>query len=224
MTNYKKIENNTPVTEFIVERITNNLHAGKQVLWLICGGSAEAIAIAVSKQLYGKDLRLLTVSLTDERYGAVGHTDSNWQQLVDGGFDVPGAALVPVLIAGLDDCTLTAEKFNDNLRGLLSQADYKLGLFGIGSDGHTAGILPHSPAVTAAGYATCYEGPDYQRITMTPHAISKLDEAVVYAVGQPKWPVIDNFDVDAILDDQPAQALKHVPLLTICNDRKGDTV
>src|SRR6185503_424745 len=118
MVSYKKTDAITPVVEFIVERIANNLHAGKEVLWLVCGGSATAVAIAVSKQLHGKDLRLLTVSLTDERYGAPGHPDSNWQQLLDGGFDLPGASLVPVLGEAVT-MNLTAEKFNDNLRGLL---------------------------------------------------------------------------------------------------------
>jgi 6-phosphogluconolactonase/glucosamine-6-phosphate isomerase/deaminase len=223
MVTYKKISDNTPVVAYIVERIVNNLHAGKQVLWLVCGGSAEAVAIAVSKQLQGKDLRLLTVTLTDERYGAVGHADSNWQQLADGGFELPGAAMVPVLEPG-EDRALTTEKFNDNLQGLLRRAEYRIGLFGVGPDGHTAGILPYSPAVNAVGFAASYDGPDYQRITMTPNAITKLDEAVIYAVGQTKWPVIDAFDDDSALDAQPAQILKHVPVLTICNDRKGERV
>ena len=223
MTIYKHVKDMTPVVEYLAERIANNLHAGKQVLWLVSGGSAEAVAIAVSKQLQGKDLRLLAVSLTDERYGPVGHADSNWQQLLDGGFDVPGASLLPVLETG-ESFTLAAEAFSKNLHGLIGHADYKLGLFGIGPDGHTAGVLPHSPALAATTYAVGYKGPDYQRITMTPTAIAKLDEAVVYAVGEAKWPVIDGFDDAVSLEDQPAQALKQVPMLTICNDRKGDSV
>lgn len=223
MITYKKIADDTPVVEYLVERIANNLHAGKQVLWLVCGGSAAAVAIAVSKQLQGKDLRLLTITLTDERYGDVGHVDSNWQQLRNGGFDLPGAVMVPVLEPG-EDRGLATEKFNDNLRGLLRRADYRIGLFGVGMDGHTAGILPHSPAVRAADFAVSYEGPDYMRITMTPHAITSLDEAVVYAVGQSKWPVIDSFDEDISPDAQPSQVLKQVPLLTICSDHKGARV
>jgi 6-phosphogluconolactonase/glucosamine-6-phosphate isomerase/deaminase len=220
---YKRIEQITPAVEYLVERIVNNLHAGKQVLWLVPGGSAKEVAVAASKQLYGKDLRLLTVTLTDERYGPVGHPNSNWRQLLDEGFDLPGASLVPVLEAG-EDRALTAEKFNDNLRGLLRRADYKLGFFGIGPDGHTAGILPHSPAVRATTYAIGYRGADYERITMTPTAVAKLDEAVVYAVGKSKWPVIDEFDETVPLDTQPAQVLKQVPHVIICNDRKGDDV
>lgn len=220
---YKRIKQITPVVEYLLERIINNLHGGKQVLWLVPGGSAQEVAIAVSKQLHGKDLRLLTVTLTDERYGPVGHTHSNWQQLLDGGFDVPGASLVPVLEAG-EDRALATEKFNDNLHGLLRRADYRLGFFGVGPDGHTAGILPHSPAVRATTYAAGYQGADYERITMTPAAIAQLDEVVVYAVGKAKWPVIDAFDETMPLDVQPAQALKQVPLVTICNDCKGDDV
>ncbi len=223
MVTYKKVDSITPVVEFIVERIINSLHVGKQVLWIVAGGSGIKVSVAVSKLLYDKDLRLLTVTLTDERFGPVGHPDSNWQQLRQAGFDLPGASLVPVLEEG-EDFALATEKFNDNLRGLIRNADYRLGFFGIGADGHTAGILPNSPAVTATDYATGYDGGRYQRITMTPTAIRKLDEAVVYTVGQEKWPVIDAFDGDVPLATQSAQALKQVPKLTICNDRKGDIV
>ena len=39
--------------------------------------------------------------LTDERYGPVGHPDSNWSQLLQKGFDLPQAKLVPVLTGRL---------------------------------------------------------------------------------------------------------------------------
>lgn len=223
MVTYKKINDIKPVAEYIAERIINSLHAGQQVLWLVPGGSAIQVAAAVAERLQGKDLRLLTVSLTDERYGPVGHADSNWQQLLDAGFELPGASLVPVLEKG-EDRALATEQFGDSLRGLLRQADYTLGLFGIGADGHTAGILPDSMALDAEGYAATYDGGGYQRITMTPTAIRQLDEAVVYSRGEAKWPVIDAFAQEVPVHTQPAQLLKEIPLLTICNDHIGDAV
>jgi len=223
MVTYKKVASMTPVVEYIVERIVNSLHAGKQVLWVVPGGSAIMVASAVSKELHGKDLRLLTVTLTDERFGAAGHPDSNWQQLLDAGFELPGAVLVPVL-EDHEDIGLTSEKYNDNLRGLLHRADFAIGLFGMGADGHTAGILPHSPAVTAEAFATHYDGRDYQRITMTPTAIRELDEAVLYATGSTKVSAIEKLDTDMPLAAQPAQVLKEVPTFVVCNDYKGDAV
>jgi 6-phosphogluconolactonase/glucosamine-6-phosphate isomerase/deaminase len=63
-----------------------------------------------------------------------------------------------------------------------------------------------------------------QRITMTPLAIRQLDEAVVYAVGEQKWPIIDGFEKDIPGNTQPAQFLKEVPILVVCSDHKGDVV
>jgi 6-phosphogluconolactonase/glucosamine-6-phosphate isomerase/deaminase len=220
---YKKISDIKPVAEYMAERIINSLHAGHQVLWLVSGGSAIEVAVATAELLHGKDLRLLTVSLTDERYGAVGHTDSNWQKMLDAGFELPGASLVPVLEKG-EDRALATEQFSDSLRGLLRRAEYTLGFFGVGTDAHTAGILPDSPAFDAKGYAATYDGGGYKRITMTPTAIRQLDEAVLYAVGEQKWPVIDALAKDMPVNAQPVQLLKEVPLLTVCSDHKGDKV
>ena len=121
-----------------------------------------------------------------------------------------------------EDRDATATAFAALLKGRLAAAEYRLGFFGIGPDGHTAGILPESPAVAAAGLAAAYDAGAFQRLTMTPRAIAQLDEAVVYAVGEAKWPVLDNLDRDVAVALQPAQSLKQVPALTIFNDRRGE--
>jgi 6-phosphogluconolactonase/glucosamine-6-phosphate isomerase/deaminase len=196
------------------------LDQNKKVLWLVPGGSAISIVAEISKRLAGRDLGNLSVTLTDERYGEVGHPDSNWKQLADLNFDLPGANLVPVL-NGKDRAGTTAD-FAEALTTLLDQSDYALGFFGIGPDGHTAGILPGSPAVTSTMAAQDYDAGNFQRITMTPLAIEKLDEVVVYAMGEAKWPVFDQLETDVPVNEQPAQFLKQVPTVTIFNDYKGE--
>lgn len=214
------------VANYLAEEIGRRLHKGQRVLWLVAGGSAVSSAARASKQLVqeGISLERLTVTLTDERYGKPGHADSNWQQLLDAGFSLPGATLHPVL-AG-KDMEATATDFEEFLEGELGKVDYRMGLLGIGADGHTSGILPGSSAVQAKGLVHAYDGGDYQRITTTSAALKQLDEAVVYAVGEAKWPVLDQLETDMSIDEQPAQILKHVPKLTICTDKpisqKGD--
>jgi 6-phosphogluconolactonase/glucosamine-6-phosphate isomerase/deaminase len=95
-------------------------------------------------------------------------------------------------------------------------------LFGIGSDGHTAGILPRSSAVDEMRLAHGYDGGTFKRITMTRPAITQLDEAVIYTMGKDKWPVLDQLENDVAIDEQPAQILKQVPKVTIFNDHKGE--
>lgn len=206
-----------PVGKYLAGLITAQLADGRSVLWLVSGGSAIAAAVAASWEMRGKDLSKLTVSLIDERFGPVGHPDSNWTQLMAAGLDLSGATLQPVL-TGVGPAE-AAEAFENFLASKFAAADYHIGLLGIGPDGHTSGILPHSPAVTAPGLVCAYDGGSFQRITTTPFALSKLSEAVVYAVGEPKWPVLDRLETDLRIADQPAQALKAVTKLTIFTDR-----
>jgi 6-phosphogluconolactonase/glucosamine-6-phosphate isomerase/deaminase len=218
--NFIRITSPDPVIEYITDALTTRLSKGKRVLWLVPGGSSIAIAAAVAKQLQGVPLEKLTVTLTDERFGEVDHPDSNWRQLSKAGFELPGAALRPVLKGR--DMAATVRNFADTLEEEFDRADYRIGFFGIGPDGHTAGILPGSSAVDADDMTNGYDAGNFRRITMTPIAIEQLDEAVVYAVGEAKWPVIDELSTSIDPGDQPAQILKTVPLLTVFNDHTGE--
>jgi 6-phosphogluconolactonase/glucosamine-6-phosphate isomerase/deaminase len=99
---------------------------------------------------------------------------------------------------------------------------YVIGLFGIGSDGHTAGILPNSPAVTAAAEVAFYQASDYPRITISPVFFSKIHTAIVYAMGSAKLQALENLkqDLPAVLE--PAQLLKQIPDTWIYTDQMGE--
>lgn len=202
---------------YLAGTIGARLSEGRSVLWLLSGGSAISVALATAKLLAGQDLTNLTISLIDERFGPLDHSDSNWHLLEQAGFSVPGATMHPVL-TGADRPTTTAS-FGEFLQHHFVSGSFCLGLLGIGPDGHTSGILPHSPAITASGLAFDYDGPDFQRITTTPTALARLNEAVVYVVGSPKWPVLDQLETDLPPAAQPAQLLKTLPKLTIFTDR-----
>jgi 6-phosphogluconolactonase/glucosamine-6-phosphate isomerase/deaminase len=231
MIHFRKTTTPAPVIDHLIATLTQHLNAGERVLWLVPGGSAIAIAAAVAEELRAKPYPNLVITLTDERYGEPGHPDSNWRKLLEAGLVIPGATMLPVLMPGAS-LEATAATFARTLEGRLAGADFALGLFGIGPDGHTSGILPHSPAVTATQLAVGYDGrllppvtpggPQFERVTTTPPAIARLHEAVVYAVGQDKWPVLDTLRTHKPLSDQPAQVLKQVHQVTVFNDHKGD--
>lgn len=215
---FRKISSQEPVADYLVEVLERESDKGRRVLWLVPGGSSIAAAAAVSKRLTPSRLKSLTVTLTDERYGPVGHPDSNWRQLEEAGFSLPDAKSLPVLTG--QNMADTVTYFANLLQKLLNENDFVLGFFGIGADGHTAGILPGSPAVHETAFAAGYDAGNFKRITMTPAAIARLDEAVVYAAGEAKWPVLDQLEADIPLEDQPAQALKQVRKVTIFDDYK----
>jgi 6-phosphogluconolactonase/glucosamine-6-phosphate isomerase/deaminase len=222
----KTTTNTEDTANFLASSILKQLKSGKTVLFFVTGGSSISVGSKVSKILREYPdtnlLKNLIVTLTDERYGKVGHPDSNWQQLKDRGFDIPQAKLISILIG--DDRNTTVEKFNIILNTELimsKESEYRIGLFGIGSDGHTAGILPESVAVNSENLACGYDTPTFSRITITPKMIEKLDEAVVWAQGKDKWKIVESLLSENIpIDKQPAQTLKKVPLLTIFSDYK----
>jgi 6-phosphogluconolactonase len=91
-----------------------------------------------------------------------------------------------------------------------------VGIFGIGTDGHTAGILPESPAVKVKdSLLTSYEGPDFYRITVTPAFIERVNAAILYAKGEEKARVLRTLLQDEPPERVPAQLLKKAGQFTI---------
>ncbi len=221
--NIKTTTNIEEAATFLSLSVLEKLKMGKSVLLFLTGGSSIAVGIKfaeILKENQEKDLfNKLTITLTDERYGPVDHFNSNYFQLIEKGFNIREAKIIPILID--DDRNITTEKFNSILNQEFMLADYKIGIFGVGTDGHTAGILPESGAVNSSNLVYSYETPIFSRITITPKAIEKLDEAVVWAQGEDKWKVIENLKTDIDIIKQPAQILKKVPLLTIFTDYKN---
>lgn len=201
---------------FIASSILKQLKLDKKVLFFATGGSSIAVASCVADIIKSYPLENLTVMMTDERYGEVDHKDSNWAKLIAKGFDLPNAKLIPILDGS--DIGSTTEKFIVNLKKELQNAEYKIASFGVGADGHTAGILPGTIAVQSDALACHYDTPEFSRITITPVAIENLDEAVVWMQGENKWPVIKNLENKIDMMKQPVQILKKVPLLTIFTD------
>lgn len=214
---YKHIDDIEPVATYLASTIRTHLDAGERVLWLVSGGSGVHVGIRAAELLVERDLSGLSVALTDERFGPVGHLDENWQQLLDGGFALPGAELYRTLTG--DNRTVATQKFGAWLDQQLTTVDYRIGLFGVGADGHTAGLKPGSPAITSTEVAADFMGEDFERITMTFLAIERLDEVVLQAFGSEKAQVLGQLlHEDLPLNQQPAQVLKRVPRCTLFTD------
>lgn len=220
---YKKVASQTPVVDYLSQKINARLANNSSVLWLVAGGSALDIAVHVAKNLQPTpNPHLLTITLTDERYGATGHADSNWQQLIDRQFSLPKAILLPVLTGkGFKE---TAADYADMLDKQERAAGFSIALAGMGPDGHIFGIKPGSPSVGSHDLVSAYEWDDYQRLTPTISFIKRLDEVVVYAVGTEKHDQFKLLDKAIDPDKQPAQLLKKLQKVIIFNDFKGEAI
>lgn len=201
------------VAAFISRRL-NDISAQEPVLWLVPGGSAAGIASRVSHQL--KHPANVIVSLTDERYGPPSHSDSNWQLLKSQAFRFPPRSHQVLNGKSLSTELKSFENFLDENKDL-----YKTALLGMGADGHIAGILPGSPALSTASWAAGYEGADFTRLSVSRKFITGLDEAFVYAVGAAKRPQIKLLGQNVPVSQQPAQLLKQVPRVYFFNDLKS---
>lgn len=210
-------------TDALYKRLVTELDSGKHVLWFLTGGSNISIDIEVMARLTDDQTDNLTVTLTDERYGNCGHPDSNWQQLLEGGLNVRRARAFPVLQADNQSLEQTAAIYASNLDVAVQEADVVVGFYGLGSDGHIAGILPGTPAVDAEGLAVGYKTDQFTRITSTFDTIRRCDVVYMYAGGSNKLEPLNNLKQVLPISEQPAQILRELSEVYIYSDQVGDT-
>lgn len=207
--------------------ITKSLKAAlktkTRVLWIVTGGSNIALAANIMKGISAADSAKLAVMLSDERYGEVGHPDSNLKQLYDAGFKPKKAIVVPVLRPGASLET-TVELYDQAVHAAFHAADTVIALLGIGPDGHIAGILPGSEATKESeAWVVGYKTPEFIRITLTPYALSQVSSAYSVANGAAKLSTLKTLMTKTQpISKQPAQVLKQLPQATVFSDQLGD--
>jgi 6-phosphogluconolactonase/glucosamine-6-phosphate isomerase/deaminase len=214
----------------ITQDLRQELQLGHKVLWLISGGSNINTCRQILMDIPEEYSESLTIMLNDERFGPVGHEDSNWHQFVkdsdaEGRFPQTRAKLVNVLRRGQETLSDGVGFYERMVRDNFKANDVIISLLGMGGDGHIAGILPNSPAVSQSkDMVTGYKGSDgYLRMTLTFEALRQVNRAYLFAFGEAKKQQLENLrDQDLPLAEQPAQILKELPEAYIYNDQVGD--
>ena len=209
----------------IAQSICDGLFADKRVLWLVSGGSNIAVEKKVMDMVRdhaGSKLAGLAILPIDERYGPAGHKNSNVQALRDAGFDSGVAIVVDVLMHNVP-FDQTVGFYNEVASTALSNASVIVGQFGMGSDGHIAGIKPESPATeldesTVAGY----EWDDYVRMTLMPAALRQVTSGFLIAYGADKKKPLTQLQKQAVpFKKLPAMLLYELPDVHVYNDQIG---
>ncbi len=204
----------------LANAIIAELNQDKKVLWFLTGGSSIPSCVETLNILKDSNVNLkkITVTLTDERYGEVGHPDSSWKKLIDAGFDFDSVNTIPVLTGNSFD--ETAINFEDDLQLALRQHGAVIAQFGIGSDLHIAGILPESPATDEICLVAGYISEPFQRITLSFSAIRYIDKAFVFIFGESKKDVISELKGSLLpVKEKPANILKEIKEVHIYSDQ-----
>ena len=207
----------------VVNRLTTELVAGKQVVWLVSGGSNVMLEVAIMDSLrdqISENLQNLTIIPMDERYGDPGHENSNTEFMRRSGF-LPGAAEWIDVLAHDVSFNETIAYYEDVISEAFAVSHIIVGQFGLGSDGHVAGILPGSPACEE-DYANVvgYEWNDYVRLTLSPRALRAITVAFVPAYGSDKELALKRMQQNAeSIEDLPASLLYNIPEVCVYNEQ-----
>jgi len=207
----------------IAKAICDGLFDGKRVLWLVSGGSNIAVEKDIMDMLRdhaGDHLTGLAVMPMDERYGPPGHKDSNAQLLRAAGFNPGVSTFVDVLLHNTP-FDQTVSFYSDVAATALAGADIIVGQFGMGPDGHVAGIKPDSPATEADESTVAgYDWEDYRRMTLMPAALRQITTGFLVAYGDDKrGPLKHLQENDEPFAALPAVLLYELPDVYVYNDQ-----
>jgi 6-phosphogluconolactonase/glucosamine-6-phosphate isomerase/deaminase len=206
----------------VAQTIAARLAKHDTVLWLVSGGSAIPVQI-MSMQLLAQDvpdlLKNLTILPVDERYGCAGHADSNSEQMRLAGFASGATQWFDILAHG-GTPRQTLEHYKKVAEDSFAQANTAIATFGLGVDGHTAGILPDSPAANdTTSLVVNYPWTDYERMTLGLVSLRRIDIAFVLAYGETKCAALHRLQENKeSLSKLPAKILYDIPDVTVYND------
>lgn len=195
----------------------------KNVVILISGGSCIALIKEILTLLPDTiSLSSVKFALADERFVQQGDDESNATQMRKAGvielIEKYGSQCVEILSTPSNSKEEVANEKNQQYEELLKSAEKVVMLAGMGSDGHTAGMLPntsqefeifhHDRYLVGYTISPSSDNPHKERLTISMHALSFVDTVYLFATGKEKEPALKNF----IAKNKP---LHELPVLTL---------
>lgn len=190
-------------------------HKNSDVLLLLAGGSALDVLEYVDASTINE---YTTIMMMDERF-STSPEENNYLQMGSSSFFTNitknGAYTIPTVPEAGEDLVSFADIINNTLHTYLSEHPEAkvVALFGIGADGHTAGIFPMNNQLFVDTYGqgelyvpvTNAPVPFIQRSSITPKFIMQhIDTSFVYAVGEEKAPILTTMHNPYELHELPA--------------------
>ena len=208
--------------EIIANQINKKLNKNEHVLWLVCGGSniqSESVIMKKIREKSEEYLPHLTILPMDERYGAPGHVDSNFKQMKDAHFEPGNAQWQDVLARNLS-LNETVNFYQNLIEKAFANNTYSIGVFGLGADGHTAGVLPKTiAALQTKPNVVGYQSPPYIRMTLSPQFLARVDTAFVLVYGDDKKEALERLKKNTdTVDVLPSKLLYQIPEAYVYNN------
>lgn len=187
----------------------------KTVLFLSGGKTPQQLYTTLAKE---KGIRPAAVGMSDERFGKPMHENSNEKMVRDSGFlpflDDKKIPFYSMLYDGIDR-TQAAKAYDEEVRDLFFKFPKSVGILGIGTDGHTASIMPNredftDPLFDADRkylYVSEINDPKKygERLTMTFAGLSLLDYLIVFVFGSEKKDAMQKIFTPGPLEETPAR-------------------
>jgi 6-phosphogluconolactonase/glucosamine-6-phosphate isomerase/deaminase len=191
----------------------------KSALFLSGGSTPKTLYEILTKE---KNLKAGAVALIDERFGEKLHENSNEKMIQDTGLiqflTQQNIRLYPILEnKNQEDST---KDYDETMRYVFNYFPKSIGILGIGTDGHTAGI----PAISEisqtilgdksslVAFYNDQESFYKQRITLTFLALSKLDEIIVLVFGKDKKKALRLMFQDGSISEIPSRFLTQLEI------------
>jgi len=208
-----------------IELLSSQLSHKNNVTWLLAGGSAINIYREMLDLIkLDLDFSRLSISLGDERYSKnPAHKDATWPIFEKLELFVElkklGANIFQILSG--KSIEKDADRFNNFLKDRLRDSDFILCNLGVGTDSHTAGIIPmddkelfeniYPENRLAVGHK--YGGVHPKRITVTPGLLKKANKITVYMTGADKKLVLQDLNEYKELEKTQNMIYKHPALV-----------
>ncbi|MDD5397228.1 MAG: 6-phosphogluconolactonase [Candidatus Moranbacteria bacterium] len=203
------------------------------LLFFVSGGSCLTVLPKIESNDFGK----VTVAVLDERFDQT-NENNNFSQLEkmswSDEFLKKGGTFISTKILGGDTQQKLADRFRSGIEKWINENNggRMIALFGMGSDGHTAGIFPFPE--NQKQFFSLFDGDDIvasydakeknqfpKRITATNALFKKLEIAFVYAYGEEKRKALLEFVIgEKKTNELPLMFLKNVKKVNIVTDAK----
>jgi len=184
----------------------------------VSGGSSFAVFTTLDSILTSEQKKRMHIMLVDERYGLVGHEQSNWNLFADTDLGSYASAH-PILVDG-KSLETTASDYTEVVANALSKHRC-ISILGIGADRHVAGIKPMAELafhnVFDDSLVAGYEAQDFVRVTLTPNALTQIDKQIVFVAGADKQFALANIADGNPLYVAPANILQSLDGVEIYN-------